>query len=329
MRLWWLVLLPTVAATFTAHDCMSPDWVCEYMERHNKTYSSKEEFTERLVPLQESRARLQHLHARHGRRLHGMTFELGPFADTLQRVQNRHLDDDLHLQRNRRKLSVRSGSAPTAFDWRDFGFETPVRMQGDCGGCFAFAAATVLEYWNQKWRGGEARAISAQAAMDCASHNAGGQSDGCEGGLMEDVFEYAEHHALPYESEDPYVAKDSTCRSGSVNDYVSSYGVITKDDDPNAEEHLAWLVANYGPVAVSIDSRSDAFQHYRGGIFSASLCENDVDHAMAVVGFTPTYWILKNFWGPTWGEGGYMRLQRGQNACGINEYITYVRSVHA
>lgn len=328
MRWWWFFFLPSVAA-FSVRDCMSPDWACEYMERHNKTYASKEEFARRLVPLQESRVRLQHMHVHHGRRLQGVTFELGPYADALQRVRNRHLDDDQHLQRKRRKLRETPGSIPYAFDWRAFGFETPVLMQGDCGGCFAFAAATVLEYWNQKWRGGEARAVSVQAAMDCTSRSAGGQSEGCDGGLMEDVFEYAEHHALPYETEDPYVGRDAKCRSGSVNDFVSSYGVITKEDDPYAEEHIAWLVANYGPVAVSVDSRSDAFQHYNGGIFPASLCENDVDHAMTVVGFTPTYWILKNSWGPSWGERGYMRLQRGRNACGINEYITYVRSVHA
>ena len=230
-------------------------------------------------------------------------------------------------ERHRRQLRLASGASPATVDWRLEGLESPVRVQGDCGGCFAFAATTVLEYWDAKWRRGAPRSISAQAAMDCTS-GPGGLNDGCEGGLMEDVFEYAELHHLPYTEEDPYTGEESTCRAGSVPDLVGSYGVITGDEDPRAEDHIAWLVANYGPVAVGIDSRSDAFQNYAGGIFRASMCENDIDHAVAIVGYAPDYWIVKNSWGSTWGEDGYMRLERGTNACGISEYITYVRTVH-
>lgn len=323
MRWWWFFFLPSVAA-FSVRDCVSPDWACEYMRQHNKTYASKEEFTRRLSILGQTRQRLQH----HGRRLMDLSLKLGPYAD--RHVHERPVNHfEKHKQRRRRSLRQKLRAAPMAFDWRRMGFETPVPVQGDCGGCFAFAAAGVLEYWDQKWRAGTPHAISAQAAMDCTSTHNGGQNEGCDGGLMEDVFEYAETHALPYASEDPYRGKDSECRAGSVSNYVSSYATMSSDDDPLAEEHLAWLVTHYGPVAVSIDSKSDAFQNYAGGIFPGTMCGKEVDHAALVVGFGPGYWILKNSWGKAWGEHGYMRLKRGVNACGITDYIAYVRSVHA
>ena len=136
--------------------------------------------------------------------------------------------------------------------------------------------------------------------MDCTSKQNGGENDGCGGGLMEDVFEYAETHALPYENENPYRGEDAHCRAGSVSSFVSSYATMSSDDDPLAEEHLAWLITHYGPVAVSIDSRSDAFQNYAGGIFPGTMCGKDVDHAVVIVGFGPGYWIVKNSWGKAW-----------------------------
>ena len=331
MRWLWIFMLPCVAS-FTVHDCEQPDWACEYMGVHNKTYRSYDEFRRRLPYIQKTREKVHMLldTASHRRRLTSVTFGMGPYADryTHERHSNRHLDDDLHKKRPRRILRETFRDAPVTFDWRAFGFETPVQMQGDCGGCFAFAAATVLEYWDQKWRGGSPRAISVQAALDCSSRAAGGLNDGCDGGLMEDVFEWAENHALPYADEDPYREEDGICVTGSVEDFVSSYGVLSNEEDPRAEDHLAWLVTHYGPVSVSIDSRSDAFQNYAGGIFPGHMCNNDIDHAMTIIGFGPGYWILKNSWGSSWGEGGYMRLQRGVNACGLAEYMSYVRMVH-
>ena len=118
------------------------------------------------------------------------------------------------------------------------------------------------------------------------------------------------------------------CRKGSVHEFVSSYGVLSIDDDPYAEDHFAWIISHFGPLAVSVDSSSDAFQNYAGGIFPADLCERNIDHAMVIVGYAPDYWIIKNSWSSEWGEDGYMRLERGSNACGIASYATYVRTVH-
>lgn len=62
------------------------------------------------------------------------------------------------------------------------------------------------------------------------------------------------------------------------------------------------------------------------GIYDDHLCTSDtMNHAMLIVGYTPTEWILKNWWGKHWGENGYMRLAKNKNCCGIANYVVYVR----
>lgn len=62
------------------------------------------------------------------------------------------------------------------------------------------------------------------------------------------------------------------------------------------------------------------------GVYDDYLCSSDtVNHAMLIVGYTPTEWILKNWWGDNWGENGYMRLAKHKNRCGIANYAAYVK----
>lgn len=83
-------------------------------------------------------------------------------------------------------------------------------------------------------------------------------------------------------------------------------------------------IANVGPIAVSINASPTSFQLYSEGVYNDLECKsNIVNHAMLAVGYTPEYWILKNWWGTKWGEKGYMRIKRGSNLCGITNYAAY------
>lgn len=63
---------------------------------------------------------------------------------------------------------------------------------------------------------------------------------------------------------------------------------------------------------------------YSNGVYDDPQCtSNTVNHAMLLVGYTPTEWILKNWWGESWGESGYMRLSKNKNRCGVANYAAY------
>ena len=194
-------------------------------------------------------------------------------------------------------------STPLSFDWREYITFSPIVDQGKCNACFAFAAAGVLEYWAQKLN----KTVSAQHIVDCTPHP-------CRGGVIDRVFEWGG----PYGVDETYDGKKHECTTKGqlrVEDYtVMIHGV---------ESMLATALME-GPVALGVDSSSSHFQLYGGGLFTADACNKQIDHAMLLVGYTPDYWILRNSYGPRWGEDGYMYLERGRNACGVGTYATYV-----
>lgn len=87
---------------------------------------------------------------------------------------------------------------------------------------------------------------------------------------------------------------------------------------------MQMAVATIGPIAISINASRKTFQLYSHGVYDDSLCSAaTVNHAMLVVGYTPDYWILKNWWGKNWGDNGYMHIRRGKNMCGLANYVAY------
>jgi len=231
---------------------------------------------------------------------------------------------------------IRSKNAPTSVsdpnpdppkvDWRTKGAVTPVKDQGMCGSCWAFSATGSMEgAWQIKSKK-TIVSISEQQLVDC-SWPEGNQ--GCNGGLMDQAFEYVIHNkGITTEALYPYTAKDGNCKSPLPKSAVtiSSYTDVTANKDSAMQTAVA-----AGPVSVAIEADQEVFQFYKSGVFDDASCGTQLDHGVLAVGYDTdakskkNYWIVKNSWGLTWGNQGYIWMVRkdGPGQCGINMMSSY------
>ncbi|KAG0525079.1 hypothetical protein BDA96_06G024600 [Sorghum bicolor] len=193
-------------------------------------------------------------------------------------------------------LSV--SALPTAVDWRTKGAVTPIKNQGQCGCCWAFSAVAAME-GIVKLSTGNLISLSKQELVDCDTHS---MDEGCEVQL-------------------PYKAVDGKCKGGSK----SAATIKGHEDVPvNNEAALMKAVANQ-PVSVAVDASDRTFMLYSGGVMTGS-CGTELDHGIAAIGYGmesdgTKYWILKNSWGTTWGEKGFLRMEKDitdkRGMCGL------------
>ncbi|XP_052890247.1 uncharacterized protein LOC128298534 [Anopheles moucheti] len=215
------------------------------------------------------------------------------------------------------------GDLPTSFDWRDQGAVTEVKDQGSCGSCWAFSAIGNVEGLHQI-KTKILESYSEQELIDCDKVD-----NGCGGGYMDDAFKAIEQlGGLELETDYPYKAKaQKTCHFNKTLSHVQVKGAV---DMPKNETFIAQYLIKNGPIAIGLNA--NAMQFYRGGISHPwhPLCSHtSIDHGVLIVGYgikeypmfkkTLPYWIIKNSWGPRWGEQGYYRIYRGDNSCGVSE----------
>merc|ERR1712110_477339 len=160
---------------------------------------------------------------------------------------------------------------------------------------------------------GSLQSLSEQQLVDCSKQNSG-----CNGGLMDYAFAFYEKTSIASESSYPYTARDGTCKSSYTT--AIPKGGVTGYKDISSESKLLDAVTNTGPVSVAIEADQFSFQMYSSGVLTGS-CGTRLDHGVLAVGFGTDggtdYWKVKNSWGASWGDSGYVRIQRGVNMCGI------------
>jgi KDEL-tailed cysteine endopeptidase len=224
-----------------------------------------------------------------------------------------------NYERNIVEEEINLKQAPTSVDWRTQGAVNPVKNQGQCGSCWAFSATAAIEgIW--KIAGNTLQNLAEQQMVDCS---AAFGNNGCNGGLMDNAFKYIiSVKGQEPTSTYPYTAVKGTCKfsSAKIAAHISGYADVPKN---NCKTLLTFATAQ--PTSVAIDATK--IQSYKSGVFSDALCGTNLDHGVAVVGFgtdAPTgkqFWIVRNSWGASWGEQGYIRMDRNVSPttgiCGI------------
>merc|ERR1712127_619052 len=121
------------------------------------------------------------------------------------------------------------------------------------------------------------------------------------------------------------IPKAATLMKAEIIPAVTGYVSVRRGD----ENDLMNAVGSVGPVSVCINASSQGFQFYHTGVYRDSSCSKSINHAVLAVGYGTdssygAYWIVKNSWGSSWGDAGYIKMARNNNnQCGIANQACY------
>eukprot|EP00929_Paragymnodinium_shiwhaense_P002714 TRINITY_DN102_c0_g2_i1.p1 TRINITY_DN102_c0_g2~~TRINITY_DN102_c0_g2_i1.p1 ORF type:complete len:358 (+),score=68.82 TRINITY_DN102_c0_g2_i1:105-1178(+) len=199
---------------------------------------------------------------------------------------------------------------PESVDWRTKGVVTPVKNQGGCGSCWAFASTETMES-HLAIATGTLVVLAPQAYVNCVENpKKCGGTGGCEGAIAEVAFNTSSELGLPLETALPYQGHDGKC--SSYKPAAKNHGYVKLP--ANDAKALETALATKGPIAISV--AASQWMMYGGGVFAGCTGSQgaDLNHAVQAVGYTEDYWIVRNSWGPGWGEKGYIYLSRAKDS---------------
>jgi len=307
------------------------DWEVHYMyekfrAEHSRMYATAEEAMSRF---QIFRDNLNAIDA-HNAKGHSWTMALNQFAD----ITNDEYREGLSMckkEMHSNKFGLRGsatpfkGDVPNDVDWVSKGAVTPVKNQQQCGSCWAFSTTGSTE-GIVAISTGKLVSLSEQQLVDCGGSEG---SHGCEGGLMDYGFQYIiDNGGICSEADYPYEARDDTCRSTKCTNAASIKGF--QDVERDNEDALQQALSQQ-PVSIAIEADQQGFQFYSGGVFDGA-CGTQLDHGVLLVGYGvdadsgKKFWKVKNSWGGSWGEQGYIRMIRGiggAGQCGLAAQPSY------
>jgi len=293
------------------------EWT-EFKLTHKKGYQNKVEEQLRFQIFQDNLRRIEEHNTKYDNGEVSYFFTVNQFAD---------LSGEEFLARINKQIATKPTLNTTLFDhtqyqvdeakdWRDVA-DLVVKDQGQCGSCWAFSATGATEAQLSINKNSKIL-LSEQELVDCSTENAG-----CRGGDMELAFEYIKQNGLSSEDDYKYTAIHETCKKATkVLSTISDFKSLNVGEDV-----LKTAVGTVGPVSIGLNA-DDNWQLYGGGIFDNHLCNgNVINHGVLAVGYgeanNKDFWIIKNSWGTSWGEQGYIRLVRGKNQCGVSYDASY------
>jgi len=301
--------------------------------KFNKVYGSEEE---RIQRFEVFRQNLVEISLHNSRQDVSYTKGINQFSDlTAEEFKSIHLGGLVKTGMPSAATGVRNTQLlaavelPAKVDWREKGIISPVKNQGNCGSCWAHATIEQLESY-LALATGNMTILSVQELVSCMPNvlECGG-TGGCFGATCEMAYQWIQSFGLVADATMPYHSGTSgetgQCELDVANmervGWLRGYETLERNDQASVMSHLA----SKGPLAIALDA--SVFHMYQGGVFEE--CDYDknieINHGVQLIGYGSNpedgdYWIVRNSWGETWGEGGFIRLRRDSVAkCGIDK----------
>jgi len=265
----------------------------QWASKHNKEYKTQDEIELRLNNFAENLAKIEALNAQN------LTWKAGlnEYSDLSEEEFGKQMT--IQFPPSTRKIRVKdSGPRPNddPIDWRTKGAVGPVHNQGSSGAVSSFVAADSVAGWNVIFN--TTKPTYVDLSWDQITAHIGGNNWPAKG------IQYAAVGGLCTQAG--YVQDRTNCKRVAQPNRVA----ISEDED-ELYDFLKKVPSTFAIQAAT------AFQHYSSGIFTGP-CDKQWNHALLLVGSTTDYWISKNSWGTSWGEQGYIRIQRGKDVCGLS-----------
>ncbi|XP_046977839.1 cathepsin L-like isoform X5 [Vanessa cardui] len=327
-----LMVMVAVVSADSFVDLLREEWSA-FKLKHQKSYENETEEKFRLKIYAENKLKVEEHNRRFERGEVTFRLDVNKYADKLHH-EFVHTMNGFNRTAKLNEGQVPRGATvslpatwapPTMMDWLSAGAVTEVKDQGNCGSDWAFSTTGSLE--GQHFRStGELVSLSEQNLIDCSSAFG---NRGCDGGLMYDAVLYIyKNGGINTEETYPYEGVVSTCRFDPTDVALNVVGYMSVQRGNEAS--LKKAVATVGPISVVIDASRPSFQLYSSGVYYDEHCSSsDLNHAMLVVGYDTDeegveYWLVKNSWGTSWGDNGYIKMARNRdNNCGIASYASY------
>jgi len=300
-----------------------------FKQEHKKEYLNAEEEQLRRLTFEANVKYISQHNNEAALGKHTFTLKMNKFGD-LTSAEFGRLYNGFNMTKNMKKtkanlfVSDPTAQIPDSVDWRTQGYVTPVKDQGQCGSCWSFSAVASLEGQHFK-ASGQLVSLSEQNLVDC-SRKQGNQ--GCNGGLMDQAFTYIKvNKGIDTEASYPYKAVDGKCKFNPATVGATDNGF--KDIEAGNEQDLTNAIATIGPISVAIDASQSSFQFYHTGVYTDENCSStELDHGVTAVGYGTqngkAYYIVKNSWGTSWGDKGFILMARNSNnMCGIASSASY------
>lgn len=296
-----------------------------FQERFSKRYESMEELEARFQIFRENLRNIITHNLDFGQ---NFTMGINQFTDlTPQEFKQQFASGYKPLQSfGCGVFSSHGTTLPDKVDWSTTaGVVNPVRDQGQCGSCWAFATTANAEsVWALS--SGKLLDLSEEFLVDCAT-GAGYFNMGCNGGNPDSAFKYMINKGQCSEASYPYTS--GVTKTAGACQKCPSAGVkfsSCSDVAPNDQLALKAAVAKQ-PVVIAIEADTRYFQSYSSGVLTDGVkCGTTLDHAVEIVGYGSEngidYWKVRNSWGTSWGLNGYVLIQRSSSTndigvCGI------------